>query len=83
MAIEITPAERDQAIAALQSHLFDELDLEVGTVAADGLLSFVLSEIAPLAYNRGVADAQARLHVRVEELTVDLFETPFARTRSR
>lgn len=79
--LDPTPAERAQAVAALQSYLFDELDLEVGTVAADGLLDFVLSDIAPLAYNKGVADAQARMHARTEELTVDLFETPFVRSR--
>ncbi len=81
MTVEITAPERARAVSALQAYLFGELDWEVGSVAADGLLGFVLSEIAPLAYNKGVADAQARMHVRADELTVDLFETPFVRSR--
>ncbi len=81
MAIDLTPAEREQAVAALQAYLLDELDVRAGTVAVDGLLAWVLTDIAPLAYNQGVADAQARVHARAEELTVDLFETPFARSR--
>jgi uncharacterized protein (DUF2164 family) len=81
MPIVLQPADRDRAVEALKAYLLDELDLEVGSVAADALLEFVATDLMPLAYNQAIADVQARLSTRVDELAVDLFEAPFVQSR--
>ena len=40
----------------------------IGNIAAGALLGFFLEEIAPVIYNRAVADVQERLQARVAEL---------------
>ena len=65
------------------------MDEPIGNVAAAGLLKFFLAEIAPLAYNQGVADAQAQMQQRVTEIDIDVHQEAFSfwpprpRTRGR
>ena len=63
------------------------MDEPIGNVAAAGLLKFFLAEIAPLAYNQGVADAQAQMQQRVAEIDIDVHQEAFSfwqpRTRGR
>ena len=53
------------------------MDEPIGNVAAGGLLKFFLQEIAPVAYNQGVADAQERLQQRVAEIDIEVHHAPF------
>jgi uncharacterized protein (DUF2164 family) len=41
------------------------------------LLSFFIEEIGPTIYNRGVADAQTRMHQRVTDLDGELYADEF------
>ena len=49
----------------------------IGNIAAGGLLDFFLEEIGPAIYNKGVADAQVRLQMRVSELDIEVHEEEF------
>jgi uncharacterized protein (DUF2164 family) len=40
-------------------------------------LNYFLEEIGPSIYNRGVADAQERLQMRVMELDIEVHEDEF------
>lgn len=80
MPIALSDAERARAVDVLRSHLRAELDVDAGTVAADALLDLILTDLMPIAYNRGVAEAQARMQAHADALTADLFEPPFARS---
>ena len=40
-------------------------------------MNFFLEEIGPSVYNRGVADAQERLQMRVMELDIEIHEDEF------
>jgi uncharacterized protein (DUF2164 family) len=74
MAIELTKAHYGEAVASLERYCHEKLDLEIGNLAAGGLLDYILKEIAPLVYNQGVADAQEHIHARVRELDAEVFE---------
>lgn len=76
MAIEISRQESDEAVASLRRFLSEELELDVGEMQAGFLLKFFLEEIGPLAYNRGVKDAESYFRGRVEDLTGVCFEQP-------
>jgi uncharacterized protein (DUF2164 family) len=41
------------------------------------LLNFILEEIGPAVYNGAIADAQARLQVRLADLSGELFADEF------
>lgn len=87
MSLQLTPESQQQAIASIERYFREHMDEPIGNVAAGGLLKFFLQEIAPVAYNQGVADAQERLQQRVAEIDIEVHHAPFtywpqpARTR--
>jgi uncharacterized protein (DUF2164 family) len=76
MTIEISPESSKAAIASIQRYFSENLAEEIGNLDAGALLGFFL-EIAPVVYNKAVADAQARLQARVMELDVEVYEDEF------
>ncbi|MEM1117580.1 MAG: DUF2164 domain-containing protein, partial [Bacteroidota bacterium] len=73
---------RTEAVASLKAYLRDEMDTEVGDLAAGGLLDCVLEEIGPSVYNQAVRDVQERLHAQVAEIDIEFHEEEFPyRTR--
>lgn len=77
MTIEIPTEASNAAITSIQRYFSENLDEEIGSLAAGALLGFFLKEIAPVVYNQAVADAQTRLQARVMELDVEVYEEPF------
>lgn len=77
MATELTVAEQAEAIASLKRYFSSELEVELSELRAKLLLEFVLKEIGPLAYNRGVQDAEAFFRQRLEDLPATCFEPAF------
>ncbi len=77
MGIELNKEDRLQAIASIERYFRENMEEKIGNVAAGGLLGFILEEIGPSIYNRGVADAQERLQARVAELDFEVHEEEF------
>ena len=74
MAIELTKQEMADIIPSLQKYFRDELEQEIGEMRAKFLLDYFLKEIAPLAYNKGVKDAESFFRASVEDLSATCFE---------
>ena len=68
MPIELSPDVEKQALASVRRFCIEELEIEIGELQARQFLKFVLQELAPTAYNAGVADAEAYLRDRVADL---------------
>ncbi|MGE0316176.1 MAG: DUF2164 domain-containing protein [Lautropia sp.] len=77
MSIELPKDDRQRAIASIQRWFETERDEKLGNIGAMALLGFFLEEIAPSVYNQAVADVQARLKARVEEVDLEVHEDPF------
>jgi uncharacterized protein (DUF2164 family) len=77
MTIELPKDARAQAIASIERYFRENMEEKIGNVAAGGLLSYFLEEIAPLVYNQAVADVQERLQSRISELDLEIHEDPF------
>ena len=77
MAIDISKDARKEAIASIERYFREHMDEPIGNVVAGGLLNFLLEEIGPLVYNKGVADAQERMASRVGELDIEIYEPEF------
>jgi uncharacterized protein (DUF2164 family) len=68
MGIELEKDEAKEVIASLRRYFGEELDMELSEMRAKFLLDYILKEIAPLAYNRGVKDAENFLRGRIEDV---------------
>lgn len=77
MAIELSKEARQEALASIQRYFQENLEQEIGNLAAGALLNFLLEEVGPSIYNKGVADAQERMQMRVSELDSEVFEAEF------
>jgi len=83
MTIELTKEAKQTAIESLQKYFEVNLDEPLGNLAAGALLQFILEEIGPSIYNKGVADAQERMQARVSELDSEVYADEFQYWRNR
>lgn len=74
MAIELTKQEIKDATVSIQRYAEEELELELNEMRAKFLLDYFLQEIAPLAYNKGVRDAEIFFREKIEDLPATCFE---------
>lgn len=77
MTIELTKEARNEAIASIERYFHENMDEKIGNLAAGALLDYFLEEIGPLAYNKAVADVQARLQSRIAEVDIEIHEDEF------
>ena len=77
MAIRIERETRQRMVESVRRYFQQELDEEIGDLKAGFLLDFFLAEIGPTVYNRAIADAQAWMLGRVEDLEGSLYEPEF------
>lgn len=75
--IELDKRDRAEALASLQQYFAENMPEPLGDLPAGQLLDFFLEEIAPVAYNKAIVDAQARLAMRLEDLGGELHADPF------
>jgi uncharacterized protein (DUF2164 family) len=81
--IELPKEPRAEALASLQRFFAETLEQPLSAMHTGFLLDYILQEIAPLAYNRGVEDAQKQLQQALEDLTGTCFEQPFTHWTSK
>ncbi len=77
MTIELTKEAKQTALESLQKYFAENMDEPLGNLAAGALLSFILEEIGPCLYNKGVADAQERMQMRLNELDYEVHADEF------
>ena len=77
MTIELSKEARADASASLKRYFRENMPEAIGDLAADLLLNYIIEEIGPAIYNRAIADAQARLQQRVQDLDGELYAEPF------
>jgi uncharacterized protein (DUF2164 family) len=77
MNVELPKQTRADAIASLQRYFIENMPEPLGELPAGLLLDFFLDEVGPVIYNRAIHDAQARLQLRVADLSGELFKEEF------
>lgn len=78
MPLQFSDEAKQQATVSLQRYCSEELDLDLTGIQGTMLLNFILAEIAPTAYNAGVAAAEAFLRDRLADLEATCYEPEFA-----
>ncbi len=77
MELELSKDETAQLLGSLRRFFREELETEISELQAKLVWRFFLKEVAPLAYNKGVAEAEAFMRSRVEDLNTSCYEQPF------
>ncbi len=83
MTIEISKEAKQNALESLQKYFEVNMEEPLGNLAAGALLQFMLEEIGPSIYNKGVADAQERMQQRISELDSEVYADEFQYWRNR
>ncbi|MEK7834046.1 MAG: DUF2164 domain-containing protein [Acidobacteriota bacterium] len=83
MTIELTKEAKQTALESLQKYFEVNMDEPLGNLAAGALLGFILEEIGPSIYNKGVADAQERMQARISELDYEVHADEFQYWRKK
>jgi len=83
MPLELTKEEYAQVIPSVQKYFREEFDQELSEMRARFLLEYFQKEIAPLAYNKGVKDAEQYFRAKTEDLTGICYEDPLTYWKSR
>lgn len=77
MIPELPPQTRADAVASIKRYFEENMPEPIGNLPAGMLLDFFLEEIGPVIYNRAIADAQARLAIRVSDMSGELYADEF------
>lgn len=77
MPIALTKDQETQIVASLQRYFREELDQEISTMRSRFLLEYIMDEIAPIAYNRAIKDAEAYFRAKLEDLPGSCFAPEF------
>ncbi|MBL8204817.1 MAG: DUF2164 domain-containing protein [Blastocatellia bacterium] len=72
MTFELSKEAKQTALESLQKYFAENMDEPLGNLAGGALLNFILEEIGPSLYNKGVADAQERMQARISELDYEV-----------
>ena len=67
-AIKVTKEKRDEMILAIKHYFLKEREEEIGDLRAGLMLDFILEELAPEFYNRGVSDSYTYMKDMIEDL---------------
>jgi uncharacterized protein (DUF2164 family) len=84
MIIRIPNENKEEIIRSLQNYFYNERSEEIGNIAAENLLDFILKEIGPYFYNQGVKDTKEMVEQKMLSLEEDILslERPIIQNRN-
>jgi len=75
--IELSAQAQKDAVASIQKYFEVNMPEMLGELPAGLLLNFFVEEIGPAIYNKAIADAQAQMLRRVDDLSGELYVDEF------
>lgn len=72
MSLKITKEYKEQIVVNIQRYFLEERGEEIGNLAAEFLMDFMIQQIGPHIYNQAVGDAQTLLMQRMASLDEDV-----------
>ena len=73
MLIQFSLEKKRALIEKIQAYAYAESGEEIGEIAAENHLQFILDEIAPYIYNEGIKDAKKLIEDRLGNIEEDLY----------
>lgn len=74
MKLKLSAGQKADAIHSIRRYLSEEMEVEASKMQAGFLLDYFAKELAPIAYNQGVADSQEFMLAKAEDLPGTCFE---------
>ena len=71
MKIKLSKAEKQKLINEIQTFFQEERGEEIGIIAAEIVLDFMMENIGKYAYNKALDDAKGWFEQRLEDLSID------------
>lgn len=68
MEIELSKEIRKELVESIKRYFWKERDEELTHLGAELLLDFIINEIGPYLYNRGIEDSYKYMNERIEDL---------------
>ena len=65
---QISKEERQEMISSIKTYFYNEREEELGNLAADLMLDFIIDNLGPKFYNIGVNDSYRYMNERIEDL---------------
>jgi len=65
--MKFTREEKEDMAAAIREYFRKERDEDIGNLASLMVLDFIIEELGPWFYNRGVEDARSYMSERLED----------------
>ncbi len=65
---KLTKEQREDMILAIKAYFLEEREEELGDLASNMMLNFIIEELAPEFYNKGVYDSYKYMSDRVEDV---------------
>ncbi len=66
--IKLNKEKKEEMISAIKDYFLNERDEELGDLASNLMLNFIIEELAPEFYNQGVYDSYKYMNERTEDL---------------
>ena len=81
LRIRLTGDRRDRMLRSIRKFFAEQLDIELGGLAAERTLEFVAKELGAPVYNQAIQDARAFLQGKLDDLAGEFYEPdePYAR----
>lgn len=68
MEIELKKDVRKKVIEELKEYFWSERNEDLSNLGAELLLDFILNDIGPYIYNKGIEDSYTYMNERIEDL---------------
>lgn len=83
--IKLPKEHKDEIVQSVQAYFQEELSEPIGNLAAERLLDFMIKQLAPYLYNKGIADARVLVVQKAAEIEDELYslEVPIAAGRKK
>ena len=66
--IIVSKEKREELVASIKEYFLNEREENLGDLASNMILNFIIEELAPEFYNQGVFDSYKYMNDRVEDL---------------
>jgi uncharacterized protein (DUF2164 family) len=66
--IKLTKEKRDEMICVIKDYFSNEREEDLGDLASNLMLNFIIEELAPEFYNQGVYDSYKYINDRSEDV---------------
>lgn len=73
MNLKIPKEQKMQIVSLVQQYFREERDEEIGNLAAEFLIDFMLKQTGPFIYNQAVEDVQSVLNQKMAALEEDVY----------